>query len=259
MKSAKGFSLIEVLVSAVVMSFLIFVFASMIIQQRLELKAIQQKQESLELKNFLLQNFNLPTTCSWQMIGKVVDLSGVTTNATTTAANVNLVQLYQGLNTSSAIIAQAGQLLPGTQTMLRVDQVRLQEFYATGNPNEYSAEIAIIFDASSLVRSFKPVQLKKIILVNPSDPISAKTIVSCANPALIVDCIDVNVPCTGSPTGCNVTASCPIGYKLTGCWNEEDGGSIMQIVRNVGTPPQDQCLCVGGGGNCWTAQATCCR
>jgi Tfp pilus assembly protein PilV len=61
----------------------------------------------------------------------------------------------------------------------------------------------------------------------------------------------------GSENGCNITAACQLGTTLTGCWNEEDGGSVRVISR----PPTNggECKCLANGGQCWSASATCCE
>ena len=176
--SNRGFSIIEVLFVVGFIAFISMALAAVISNQNKEMKSIYQKSEALELKSTLLQALEVDDVCNWQFRDKVVNTSGVT--ATQKSSSVlNFGRLYMGPSSTSAVLVQEGQALPGTQTALEIASVTFEDIVATGIPNEYKGLVTVTFANSSLVRSMKPVRVQKIIKVVGSDPAGAKRIETC--------------------------------------------------------------------------------
>lgn len=206
-------TLLEAVISLGISAILMSATASMFLSQQKENKALQQKLETVDLKNQIMQGFINPNNCTWQLSGKTFNTTGVTaTNPSSTV--ISLTELRQGPNTSSFLIAATGQPVPGTQTKLAVHSVTFKEIFATGNPNEYKGIFEISFTPSSMVRVIQSVRYNQIITAIGSPTAS---ITACGAPSNDFKlggfytwhrhygyCVYVN-PMTGA-------CSCPVGY-----------------------------------------------
>lgn len=170
----------EILIGAAIIMILALSFASITTTMMKEMKGLTQKADATEIRNSMILAFANSNVCSWQLQGKQIRTSGVTsTNPSPT--NLTLPALYTGLNSSSFVIAEAGVSISVSQSSLKVSTINLNEIFSTGNPNEYIGTIHVAFDESSLVRPLKPVTTQVVFSVNPSDPPNARRIVGCTS------------------------------------------------------------------------------
>lgn len=158
---------------------MVSVMASMFHSQQKEIRSLKQKQELVDLKNIMLQQLGKSEVCTWQLKDKIIDLSTAPTESSPSPTIINLGELRQGPNSTSALIAKTNERLPQSQTGLRVEQVSFRNIYATGNTDEYSGVFDISFASSSLAYSLKSVQTQQIFKVVGTDPATAKRIESC--------------------------------------------------------------------------------
>ncbi len=167
MNKQTGSSLLEVIIVVGIMGIISMAMASMIVAQQTEMKALYQKSEAVELKTHVVTTFLRASVCTWQLAGKVVDLSTTTTAVKSpTVIDFGATPLYEGLDASSSIIARAGALLPFSLNGIMVSSIRFKDILATGVPNQYKGTFEIQFLGSSLVRSMKPIQIQQTFLAN---------------------------------------------------------------------------------------------
>lgn len=190
----RGTSLIEIIVVMGIFGIIAAAMATLFSNQQHQMRILTQKQELLDLKNILLMQLSRPEICTWQFKDKRVDLSGSPTASNPSPSKVELNQLYHGPDTTSALIGETGQLLPGTQTRIRVSKISLEGFYTSGNPNEYIASLKVVLEEDSLAIPFQPSRITQVISVNPTDPIANKRIVSCGGSAQTQKRIFTNWP-----------------------------------------------------------------
>jgi type II secretory pathway pseudopilin PulG len=176
---AGGFVLIEALIAAAILGVITVAFAQMLQMQGAQIKTLQQKQELLDLKNVVLQAVAADTVCTWQLLGKTMDVSAITTTTSNTAADINLGQLFYGNDPASALIAQAGAPLPQSKTGISVDTVKFNNVIATGLPDQYRGTLAISFMRTNMAVPLRPVEVQRVVTVNPADPVNAKRILQC--------------------------------------------------------------------------------
>jgi prepilin-type N-terminal cleavage/methylation domain-containing protein len=263
MNKAQGFSLIEILIAIAIVSVLALALATMTSNGQKEMKALVQKSEILEVKASLLQNLSLYEVCTWQFKDKVINTTNVTsTLKSNTTLSFNAIHL--GPDASSAILAQAGQDLAGSQSGLKVATITFDEITATGMPDEYMGYLTVHFNSQNLVRPLKPARIQKIVHVIGSDPASAKRIDRCIvasysqvfslpistlktyHSDVLVDCSNMNTEkmffdaacsrfCSLGCVGADATCTSTAGGKgfVSGLANECNG--IMGIA---------QCFCL---------------
>lgn len=175
--NSAGLSLIEMLVAVAIGSIMLVMVASMFQAQQKEVRSLRQKQEVIELKNLMLAQLTKTEVCSWQLKGRMIDVAASPTAAKPSETVLNLKELRQGLNNSSAIVAKSGDSLPGSS--IKVKSITFKDIYPTGNPDEYKGVFEISFDESSLAYPLRPLQTQQIIKTLSGSPDRAKIIDSC--------------------------------------------------------------------------------
>jgi type II secretory pathway pseudopilin PulG len=226
--SNPGFSLVEAMIVTVILCIAGLAISQIFVDSAKQMKAIEQKQELIELKNSLLESFADPAICTWQMRNNTLDVTGITPSHASTSS-FSVPRLHAGSNPSSSVLVEAGQPLPGTQTKIRVSTIKFTNYIATGNPDAYSGQLEIAFDASTLVRPLRPVVLKKTLLVNGADPISARRVVSCAG----------FTPPPPSPTPTPAPSATPAGI----CHFDQYIGGVYERTGTQATTPNTAAMC----------------
>ncbi len=174
-----GFSITEVLIAVAILSVISLGVAGTMSRMHSQLRGISQKQEVVELKNLMTQQLAKTGVCSWQLKDKVIDVSMATSEASPSPTSLNLGELYMGQDATSALLAKAGQIIPESQSGVKVASVFFRNIYATGNPNEYKGIFQINFDPNSVSVPVKPLQVQQIFWTDPADPANAKKIQTC--------------------------------------------------------------------------------
>lgn len=250
--SNKGFSLVEVMIAAAIGAAVLIGVATMFKNHQNTLKSMYQRAELIEFKNMLTQSLAPTDVCSWQLKDKAVNTAGVTTTVPSSTV-MDIPVLYRGEDLNSAVLARAGEKLPNTTTGIKVERINFKGITATGIPNEYTGYYEVYLDRNSLAAPIKPVRHYQTFRVN-----SATQKVDSCKGLIDFKVIDVaDISCGSNPKNCNAIAKCPADYRLVGCWNEENEGSVWEVRRNVPPDGHDECVCRGAGGNCWFAAATC--
>src|SRR3954471_10649959 len=76
-----GMGIIEVLVAVSMLSAVSMGMIILFQSQQAQIRALVQKQDSITLKNMMLQQLANPNVCTWQLKDKVIDVSMATTAA----------------------------------------------------------------------------------------------------------------------------------------------------------------------------------
>lgn len=156
--SKAGFSILEVLIAAGIMAIVTLGIATSIANLQKQNKAVQQKLESIELKQQLISIFSSRNSCKCMFVDN--QLTAIPTNLRTT----NLQNLTHGCISGNWITPAAN--VPGTQTNLKISSVELVNFLDVGlvAGTQYTADLQINFDPSSTVFSLKPITIKQAFL-----------------------------------------------------------------------------------------------
>ncbi|MCM2281831.1 MAG: hypothetical protein NDI61_08285 [Bdellovibrionaceae bacterium] len=243
-----GFSMVEVLmVTGLLVGLSFFMMATLMNLQQTQ-KGLVQKNEVIELKQTLLATMANPATCSCQ-------LAGLKFNSESTTSVIPLNSLKAGCGAGSITIAQPGQLVPGTQTGLRIDQVRMAGFNSSGG-SAYTANFEITFASDSLVHALRPVRLTQNFQVNPLSPPTDREIASCSTilavqcPAgrilsgISADgspvCVDgssiANLPTTNGPGN---GQGCSSGSRVTSSYCGPDN-FVIEVLRLCNSSPDNK-------------------
>lgn len=161
-------------ISAVVVA----VIMQMISEQNKSLKYYMQKSDVIELKNMLVQQLSLSSSCDWQFqtfTESPKPAIDVSTPAHLAAQVVPINKIYAGDNTASLVLVDTATTLSG----LKVASIALKNLVATGGTDEYSGDVEISFDAATMTRSIAPLKIKRYVLLNPA----TKRIAGCSNGA----------------------------------------------------------------------------
>jgi prepilin-type N-terminal cleavage/methylation domain-containing protein len=151
-----GFTLVEVLIAASIMSIIAMVLATLYMSINRMMAYADQKLESIELKQTIMQAFANSTICTWQLKDKVVNIS-----ANPIPTVFDLDQLYQGLDASSPVMVEKEKFIyPNSK--LKVRSIAVREFEPTGYPNVYKGVIQITFYQDSAGDTIlKPIRIQQ--------------------------------------------------------------------------------------------------
>lgn len=213
------------------------IFTDSLITQRRQIKHLEQKQEILDLKNVLIQNFSTDS-CTAQL----KDLTFDGTAATLASQEISLPgnELRTGVNLTAPVIAKEGQSLPSSQTNIKVGAIKFKNLTPTGNVDEYKGVIEIQFDVTSLVQATKPLQIQKVVYAPETAAPTRK----------IANCVALeNIPSTVAQNTKVFTVSDLA--SLTSSWNCY-GGCNVQAVKSftipIVTKPNDQYISISAIG-----------
>jgi hypothetical protein len=145
-------------------------------------KGIRQSLEITELNQSLLRSMSNVSKCSAQLfVGKTIDLTGATATVPAPNGILDIPSVFDGIVPGVGLLAAKDQLLPGTQTGLKVQSIQLRDVLVSKPGIEYRGRLTVTFDSSSTVMAMRPAAVSVIFLTSATDPISAKKIVACAS------------------------------------------------------------------------------
>lgn len=184
--NSRGETIITVLVAAGIGAIVVAALTTQIISQARAQKYLAQKYELMDLKqSFLiaLQNSNVCTCNLKPNAADLTDTRNIHFDASTwddnsteddeTDGRIELPSFKAGCSSDSPAIASAGQILPGTQTGLVVDKIKLKRLQPTdssappGSRLDWQGIWEISFRSESQVIALKPLQvMQKFKVIN---------------------------------------------------------------------------------------------
>lgn len=207
----QGFSLVEVLLSAVVLGTIGWGIASLFIQST---KQANHLKTQIEYASFLQLASNIlgrPNNCSCNFQGLVFD-----------SANSSLQIPVSSIKESCAAGASLLIKKPGTSGIagLQAQDIYLKNMKSTGNSNEYSGQLFIVAQSNGV--AIKPIPIPLHFYTDPSSPLNAKIILGCGQAPLTV------------PTGLNAVAG---NTQCSFSWNPSSGEMpISYTIRSSIAP-----------------------
>lgn len=242
--NTRGFSLTGSLLGIGIMSVIAMGLASVMSDANSSAAQLAQKLELLALKTDLTETLANPAVCTCQLQG--VNISGAK------GANnyINIPSIKAGCSASSPALAIAGQILPGSQTRMRVSTIQIGNLIEVTGSNDLRGTILVTPDPNSTRRSFRAISVTQSVKVDASgrivactfDSFSAKT---CTGNQILVGVDEKNFPICRTLASCLPNQSL-IGYDAAGnanCRNLPScpAGRVLQSVSANGSP-----VCVDG-------------
>ncbi|MBL7670292.1 MAG: prepilin-type N-terminal cleavage/methylation domain-containing protein [Bdellovibrionaceae bacterium] len=172
-KNMRGASLIEILVSLAILGIVASGFLTVVINQQKQLHHVNQKQEVAELKAYLLSTFTNSDSCTCSLRPTDTAQPGplvFDSNVVDGSQAMIIPKIVEGCALGAKNLAGAGELVPGTQTNLRVQDIRLVKIQPGGNPLEWFGYLQISFDPTSTPISLKPLQVKQRFTIDTIAP-----------------------------------------------------------------------------------------
>ena len=249
---ASGFSLIEVLVAITIIAVVVLASATMFSSQQTQIQNLSQRQDLLQLKNILIEQFSKANVCSWQLKDKLVDLSAAVDSNTPSLTTIELDELRHGPDVTSALIAKKGEKIQGSTSGIFIEKIRIVEIFKTGNPNELKAQINLDIDNTKNQMPLKGTSAQLFVYVNPTDPPNAKRITNCGSQITTgstpKQLCTLRSASTSDPHSCGTQVKCQTDEVALsgGCTNT---GCSVSISAPIGTPPNGWTC---GGWQDWT-------
>ncbi len=183
LKAQSGLSLVEILIVSAIMGVVLLAFTTAYTQVQKTQKMISQKLEIADLKGMMMKVIMNSAQCDWQVQGPAA--TPFTLNTTQIDAVIgtppdflNLPGLYLGTDNTSQPLALPNQLLTGTTTQLRVQNVRITDIVSTTG-NVYRGVLEVSFLPASMPISLNPARAEMLFSVNDTDPPNARRITAC--------------------------------------------------------------------------------
>lgn len=161
-----GLTILEVMIAAAIMLVMMLALLTMSDSQMKEAKAVYQKTELTELRNQLRQIFANRDVCTWQLVGSPTNTIDTTNDPAQSSTVIPLSTLYQGLDSSSTVIANTGLPLPLSSSGLVVSNIQFTDIKASGLAGQYQGNIEIQFQPNSLASPLRPVRFLQTVQVD---------------------------------------------------------------------------------------------
>lgn len=255
-----GMTLVGVMVASSLLAALVLAFNQYVQNQNKALDGATEKMAVIELASILLQKWSELDVCTLNLTDPTYNPGAPFTVPTSPASDFKIdLSRIKEKNAAAPPFLEVGQKASTMESYLSVSTISIVNF-SSASSNVYNAELEVRLNGFKHL-NLRPTRIRMKVVTDV-----ANKVVSCDSSLNVrLDCqeaVGLMPPaCGGNAIGCDTVAACPVGYVLSSCWNEENGGSVMSIVRNSGAPPQDLCLCLSSstGGECWSSIATCCR
>jgi prepilin-type N-terminal cleavage/methylation domain-containing protein len=172
-QNIRGMSLIEIIVGLAILGFISSGLLTIVMNQQKHLHHINQKQEVAELKAYLLSTFTNSDSCTCSLRPTNTALPGPLFFDSTVvdgSQSMTIPKIVEGCAVGAKSLAGAGELVPGTQTQLRVQDIQLIKIQPGGNPLEWFGYLQITFDPTSTPLSLKPLQVKQRFTIDTVAP-----------------------------------------------------------------------------------------
>jgi Tfp pilus assembly protein PilV len=175
-------SLVELMIALGMLSILALGFASFVVNQQKSMSALEQKADSIELRNYLMLSLQNASICTCQLNPNLTEDDSNDTNLwfnsniTDGSQTIDLKKLRTGCGVSDPIIALEGKVLSSGLTM---EKIELKNIVPTGVTNEWQGDIVISWLQSSLKYSLKPISQRQKFLIDPTSPAANRIIRTC--------------------------------------------------------------------------------
>ena len=237
----RGFSLVGSLAAIAIASVAMTAITTMLYSAQRETKSVAQKLEILQLQQVLISDLASSTMCGCNFdptknTGNPAlnfDLSNPAT------ASINMPNVYSscvgGVPSNPTVIA--GQLLPGTQGGLRVQDARLTNITATA-PGSYRGDFIVNFEASAMVIARQPAKVVINFSADVTNPALAK-ITNCSSGATSGGGGGTSGTCAYVACAFTGPCTCPAGSKMLACvtavadMGTGNGGTYIRGSGNV--------------------------
>lgn len=231
LKDESGFSILEVLISAGLVTVVATAVSTMIQSQVQETRAINERLTALDFQKSLSIALADGSVCNYVLNNpsvKTFDATKITANSPqdiSLSASEPLYASYtKSTGTAGAVIAQVGKAPMSEAPNMVVNSIKLS---IDGAPNplpspgagiNFTGKWLINFDSSKMVRAIKPVTVPALLTVDMTNPASA-TITGCQ----------------GNSNGSGSTMTCPDGQLMKGI--RSDGSpECTESGQDIGSP-----------------------
>lgn len=158
-----GFSLIEILIASGIIAIVAMAMASMTSSQQKQMRLLEQKSETIDLKNTLAKLLYDPAICTTQLQNLPL-----TPDVALNFVNKDISSINTAVESTPIVagpVAGVSSPLPNSKTGIKVDGLRLQNFVLI-KPGVYRSIMEISFDKNSTIIALIPINLGLVLKVN---------------------------------------------------------------------------------------------
>lgn len=182
--SQQGSTLIQVLITAGMMTAMALVMAQVFLQQNRQIKFLEQKSETIDIKNQLLMTLQSQNVCGCNLNPlKLTPTPGTANSFNGTVANsilnLNATGLRETCNSSIAPFLEIGQ---SSNTNLKIESIRVIDINhrpVGADNNRFIGKLVIGFSPETTMIKLKDITLPIEILTVQTAPDTANTVESC--------------------------------------------------------------------------------
>ncbi|MCB0368920.1 MAG: prepilin-type N-terminal cleavage/methylation domain-containing protein [Bdellovibrionales bacterium] len=230
-KGHKGFTLVEVLINTALIAISALAMSQLFITQMKQNKHINQKLETTDLNNLLLQVFQSQALCDLNFKNLTFDI--------TNPNNISDVNITEIKSDAGQTIIKENTTISESQSGVSIDKINLTKIKLVGAPY-YQAILKISLKVESGYMPLKPINISQLF---ETTSISANqvSVLSCVTPGKVVTIVTTPAPApapTPTPTpSANLTSKNCTG--LVGCWIptsfKGSPGMEVRATSNCGT------------------------
>lgn len=173
----------QVMVAVAILGVVIAGTTSFMDTSNRDAKSLQQKLEILQSTQDIMRDLSDPAicACNFDPTKNTANATALRFDSTNPSSFIQLPQLFATCigGVPGMPIFIAGQKIPGSQSQLTVESIRLQNFVATGT-GRFRGDLEIAFNKDSLVMGRKPASVNLSVMADVSNPAQAR-ITSCTS------------------------------------------------------------------------------
>lgn len=254
-KSQRGSMLVQVLISAGMMSAMALTMAQLFLQQNRQIKHLEQKSETIDIKNEIFMLLSDPVVCGCNLNpANLTPTPGAALTFNGTQANTSLNLTATGIRSScdSGVPAH----LTTTKRFisnLKINSIQVKEINPTSNNTRFTGRVEVGFSEETTMLKFRNISLP--IEISTQQAAGAVNTVATCKVSADVDasknCIQLGGTYNSTTNKCSL--SDPIGdcEALGGTY---DPNATPQCT--LPSNPQTDCAALGGSFNSLTGKCS---
>ncbi|MGZ6472950.1 MAG: type IV pilus modification PilV family protein [Bdellovibrio sp.] len=231
MLNKKGFSILELLVTAAISTMIFLGFASMSNQMNKELKHSNQRADAFEFRNAVSGLLSNLPTCSCQLNQHLSLIDG-----TVSVAGAELSRLDSSCTSTATLFAAPDKPVIGSNNGLLIDRIQLKNIESLGAPDKYRGRLSFSYKKDNLLRAIPGFDIEIHFSTDPATPLSEKKVKTCDFVGLF-----------SGGAGGTISGSCPDGQFVNGISEGKVLCSGVAIAGNVSNAPAVPTKIIGPG------------
>lgn len=169
-----GFTILEVLISLAIISFITIAFFTMMDFVRKDIKTANRKVDALELRTTAARSLGDLPTCACQL-----NAYGGTFDSTTTDPEFPIDRVKATCDPTAATLLATNEVIPGSTGNLEIGSIKMIGIQPMGVTDRFRGRFHVEFKSDNYSHPMKGFEIEVRFRTDPASPADAKKLVQC--------------------------------------------------------------------------------